>query len=307
MKILVTGGAGFIGSHVVDAFVAAGHEVAVLDNLHTGTRANVNPAARFYEADLRDEARVRAILAAERPTLLCHHAALTDVRASLRDPVAYEMVNVVGTLHLLAAAHAGGTRRVLFASTGGALYGDVVGIPPTEQAATQPRDPYSVSKLAAEQHLLTFCHHHGLEACALRYANVYGPRQNPHGEAGVVAIFTHTLLRGERPTITGDGKQRRDFVFVEDVARANLVAAERGSGVYHVSTGVGTDILTLYKHLVTLAGGSHTPRHGPAQPGEVRVSVLDAQRARTEWGWEPRVPLAEGLARTVNAFRNPEK
>lgn len=305
MKILVTGGAGFIGSHVVDGFVAAGYEVAVLDNLHTGVRANVNPAARLYEADLRDAARVQAILAAERPTLLCHHAALTDVRASLHDPVAYEMVNVVGTLHLLAAARAAGTRRVLFASTGGALYGDVEGTPPTEQAATHPRDPYSVSKFAAEQHLLIFCHHHGLEACALRYANVYGPRQNPHGEAGVVAIFTHTLLRGEQPTIMGDGKQRRDFVFVEDVARANLAAAQHGHGVYHVSTGVGTDILTLSAQLATLTGAPHAPRHSPAQPGEVRASVLDAQRAQTELGWEPRVPLAEGLARTVNAFRNP--
>lgn len=303
--ILVTGGAGFIGSHIVDAFIAAGHSVAVLDNLHTGKRENVNPAARFYEADIRDRDALEHIFRTERPHVVCHQAALADVRASLADPVGYAQVNLVGTLNLLEAVRAqGNVRRFLFASTGGAVYGEPLELPASEEHPPRPLDPYGASKLACEHFIDTYRHNHGLRYTILRYANVYGPRQDPFGEAGVVAIFTGGMLAGRQVTINGDGLQRRDFVYVGDVARANLLALEaEGSGIYNLGTGVPTDINTIFRELARLTGYALPEHHGPAKPGEVRDIYLDCSRALRELHWQAEVPLGQGLALTVAHFR----
>ncbi|MGQ9491511.1 MAG: NAD-dependent epimerase/dehydratase family protein [Anaerolineae bacterium] len=303
-KILVTGGAGFIGSHIVDAFVAQGHSVAVLDNLSTGKRENLNPAARFYRADLRDAPAVAEIVAAEGPEIICHQAALADVRASVADPATYAQVNVVGTLNLLQAARAAGTvRRFLFASTGGAVYGDPEELPASERCPARPLDPYGASKLACEYYLYTYQHNFGLEPVILRYANVYGPRQDPYGEAGVVAIFAAAMQEGREVTINGDGRQTRDFVYVRDVAAANVLALTRGAGIYNIGTGLPTDILTIYRALARLIGYQRPPRHGPPKPGEARHNYLDASKAQRELGWTAETSLKEGLRRTVAEMR----
>lgn len=302
-KILVTGGAGFIGSHLVDAFISDGHDVIVVDNLHTGTVENIHPAARLHRADIRDVDALDQIFAAEQPAVVVHQAALADVRASLVDPAGYAAVNVIGTLHVLEAARKYGIRKVLFASTGGAIYGNPAECPATEACPAHPLDPYGVSKLACEHYLDSYHHNFHLEYCALRYSNVYGPRQDPQGEAGVVAIFTGKMLKGEQAIVNGDGTQRRDFTYVEDIARANLAALTRGSGIYNLGSGVGTDINTIYEHLAALTAYRRAKVHAPAKLGEVHTIFLDASRARRELGWEPCVALAEGLARTTMYFQ----
>jgi UDP-glucose 4-epimerase len=303
--ILVTGGAGFIGSHIVDAFIAAGHAVAVVDNLSTGKRQNVNPAAAFYQADIRDTAALAEIFAQERPAVVCHQAALADVRGSLRDPAGYAQVNVVGTLNLLEAGRNAGTlRKFIFASTGGAVYGEPAELPATEACPPRPLDPYGASKLACEGFIDTYRHNYGLNYAILRYANVYGPRQDPFGEAGVVAIFAGGMLAGRPMTINGDGLQQRDFVYVGDVARANLAALRGdGSGIYNVGTGVPTDIITIWRELAGVTAYAGTEQHGPAKLGEVRTTYLETGKAARELGWQPTVHLADGLARTVDFFR----
>jgi len=302
-KILVTGGAGFIGSHLVDAFVADGHDVVVVDNLHTGKVENIHPAARFHRADVRDAEALDRIFAAERPAVVAHQAALADVRASLADPAGYAAVNVIGTLHVLEAARKYGARKVLFASTGGAIYGNPAECPATEACPTRPLDPYGVSKLACEHYLDSYYHNYQLEYCALRYANVYGPRQDPQGEAGVVAIFIGKMLHGKQAIVNGDGAQRRDFTYVGDIARANLAALTRGSGIYNLGSGVGTDVNTIFDHLAELTAYRQPKVHASAKLGEVHTIFLDASRARRELGWEPSVPLAEGLAKTTAYFQ----
>jgi UDP-glucose 4-epimerase len=298
-NVLVTGGAGFIGSHIVDALIASGHDVAVLDNLHTGRRENVNVAARFYNADIRDASELRSIFAIERPTVLCHQAALANVRDSLDHPDAYAETNVIGMLRLLETARSYGVRKVLFASTGGAIYGEVSGAAAREELPPHPLDPYGVSKLACEHYLYTYRHNYGLEYCALRYGNVYGPRQNTHGEAGVVAIFAGRMLSKDEVVINGDGNQRRDFVYVGDIARANILALAQDGGLYNLGTGVATDINTIYRKLADLTGYLLPEVHVPAKLGEVRTSCLDAGKAHRELNWEPQVSLSDGLARVV--------
>jgi UDP-glucose 4-epimerase len=301
--VLVTGGAGFIGSHIVDQLIEAGYPVLVLDNLHTGKRENVHPQARFFEVDLRDAGAVEEVVASERPAIVSHQAALANVRESLTDPVGYVDNNISGTLNLLEAARKHGVRRVLFASTGGAIYGEVEQPPATEAHPAHPLDPYGASKLACEHYLFLYRHNYGLHYVSLRYPNVYGPRQDPHGEAGVVAIFTNRMLQGEQAIINGDGKQRRDFSYVADVARANVLAAERGSGIYNIGTGVGTDINTLFATMAQVTGYDLPPVHGPAKLGEVKTSILDAGLAQVELGWQPAVALKDGLDRTAEYFR----
>jgi UDP-glucose 4-epimerase len=303
-RILVTGGAGFIGSHIVDALIGAGHDVVVVDNLHTGRRENLNPAARFYLCDVRDGPALEQVFANEKPTVICHQAALADVRRSLREPAVYAAVNVIGTLNVLEAARACGTvRRFLFASTGGAIYGDPQELPATEGCPVRPLDPYGASKLACEYFMDTYRHNYGLEICVLRYANVYGPRQDPNGEAGVVAIFAGAMLAGRPVVINGDGTQSRDFVFVGDIARANLLALHLGSGIYNLGSGLATDINAVCRQLAQLTGYALPERHGPAKQGEVYTTYLDAGRARRELGWEAATSLREGLATTVACFR----
>ncbi|MGH7790025.1 MAG: NAD-dependent epimerase/dehydratase family protein [Candidatus Binatia bacterium] len=304
MKLLVTGGAGFIGSHLVDACVAAGHDVAVIDDLSTGDAAQVNPGARLHRVDLRDRAAVDDVIARERPEVISHHAAQLDVRRSVADPVFDAQVNLIGLLNLMEAGRAHGLRRVILASSGGVVYGDSQELPTSERAPTEPISPYGVAKLGSERYLHYYWHVHGIPSVALRYGNVYGPRQNPHGEAGVVAIFTGALLDGGAPVINGPGTQTRDYVFVGDVVRANLLAlASDYRGALNVGTGLETDVNRLFALLCDAIGAHPPERHGPAKAGEQLRCVLDPRRAAEAIGWRPEVELADGLSRTVDFFR----
>ncbi len=305
MKILVTGGAGFIGSHVADAFVAAGHDVVVADDLSSGRRENVPEQAAFVELDVRDAGAVAGLMEKERPEVLCHHAAQMDVRRSVADPVFDANVNLVGLLQLMENGRAHGLRRVVLASTGGAIYGEQDCFPAPESHPTNPLSPYGVAKLASERYLYFYAQQYDIPYVALRYANVYGPRQNPHGEAGVVAIFIEKMLRGEAPTINGDGLQTRDYVFVGDVVRANVAAVEAGfCGALNLGTGVETDVNTIFRSLVEVGGFAVEERHGPGKPGEQQRSVIDASLAEKVLGWRPEVDFAEGLRRTLAYFRD---
>lgn len=300
--VCITGGAGFIGSHLVEAFLDRGHRVLVIDDLSSGRRENLPPKADLQVLDIRSpEAADR--LASGGVDLLVHQAAQMDVRRSVADPVFDSQVNVTGTLNLLEAARKGGVRQVLFASTGGAIYGEQETHPATESHPTRPLSPYGVAKLAVERYLYYYAQEYGLSATCLRYANVYGERQNPHGEAGVVAIFSKLLVDGQPVTINGDGLQTRDYIHVSDVVKANLAAAGRpGFHVYNVGTGVETSVVELYRLLAAAAGTDLEPRHGPAQPGEQRRSSIDPARARSKLGLAPPLPLAEGVTRTLRWF-----
>ena len=303
MNIVVTGGAGFIGSHVAEAYLAAGHTVWVVDNLATGKRDNVPAGARFVHADINDEA-IRRLLSDERIEAVNHHAAQMDVRRSVADPLFDARSNVLGLLNLLEGAREAGCRTFVFASSGGTVYGELTAFPATEEHSTHPISPYGISKLAGEHYLDFYRLEYGLRTVSLRYANVYGPRQDPHGEAGVVAIFSQALLDGQPITINGDGTQTRDYVFVADVVRANLAALTTDvHGPFNVGTGVETDVNALAAHLQRLTGATDRARHGPAKPGEPRRSVLDCGRAARMLGWMPSGALADGLEATVAFFR----
>ena len=303
MNIVVTGGAGFIGSHVAEAYLAAGHTVWVVDNLATGKRDNVPAGARFVHADINDEA-VRRLLSDERIEAVNHHAAQMDVRRSVADPLFDARSNVLGLLNLLEGAREAGCRTFVFASSGGTVYGELTAFPATEEHSTHPISPYGISKLAGEHYLDFYRLEYGLRTVSLRYANVYGPRQDSHGEAGVIAIFSQALLDGQPITINGDGTQTRDYVFVADVVRANLAALTTDvHGPFNVGTGVETDVNALAAHLQRLTGTTDRARHGPAKPGEPRRSVLDCGRAARMLGWMPSGALADGLEATVAFFR----
>ncbi|HVO23162.1 MAG TPA: NAD-dependent epimerase/dehydratase family protein [Candidatus Margulisiibacteriota bacterium] len=303
MRILVTGGAGFIASHVTDAFVAAGHQVSVLDDLSSGKRENLNPKAAFYHLDVQDPG-VAEVMRRERPEVLCHHAAQMDVRRSVADPVLDAKINLVGLLNIMEHGRANGLKRVLFASTGGAIYGEQDVYPAPETHKTEPISPYGVAKLASERYLFFYSVAYGISYAALRYANVYGPRQNPHGEAGVVAIFAEKLLRGEQPMINGDGKQTRDYVYVGDLVRANLAALTSDfTGAINLGTGIETDVNTIFQQLRGLVGSAAPEQHGPAKPGEQLRSVIDNRLAQRVLGWRPEVSLQDGLRETLAFFR----
>jgi UDP-glucose 4-epimerase len=304
MKILVTGGAGFIGSHVVDAYLAAGHEVVVLDDLSTGKRENLNPKARFTHGSILDAATAD-LIRRERPDVVNHHAAQISVRRSVDDPQLDARINILGTVALLDAAREAGVRRFVFVSSGGAVYGEQEIYPAPETHSTWPVSPYGVSKRSGELYAHFFQAQYGLPFVALRYANVYGPRQDPHGEAGVVAIFALRMLRNEPVTVNGDGGQTRDYVYVGDVARMSLLALEKdAAGPVNVGTGIETDVNTLAALLRDTVGSTAPITHGPAKAGEQRRSVVDASRAAAVYGWRPEVTLADGLRRTVEFFRS---
>lgn len=297
--ILVTGGAGFIGSHIADAFLARGWRVSIIDNLSTGSRANVPAGAHFIEGDVRD-----ANLEELRPDVIAHQAAQVDVRISVRDPAADADTNIIASLRLLQKALEAGVKRFVFASTGGAIYGDPVEVPQTEAHPRKPLSPYGCAKLAVEHYLEYYREVHGLQTLALRYANVYGPRQNAHGEAGVVAIFAGKMLRGDEVTINGTGEQTRDYVFVRDVVAANVAAVEHElTGAYNVGTGIETSVNELHRMLADAAGVTRAPQHGPAKTGEQMRSVLDGRALRDRAGLPQPVGLAEGLAETIAWFR----
>ena len=305
MRILVTGGAGFIGSHLVDAYLAAGHEVGVLDDLSTGLQANVHAQARFWKADIRTPA-LPAIVDEFRPDVISHHAAQMSVSFSAREPRTDAEINILGTLNLLEAAVRCGVQRVIFASTGGAMYGDQGVLPTNEKTMPAPVSPYGAAKLAVEKYLHAFHVMHGMQAVALRYANVYGPRQNPHGEAGVVAIFCRGVLEGRELTVNGDGKQTRDYVYVGDVVAANLRATDivlgQGIPVLNIGTGEETSVNDLVRLLGETTGRPLSVRHAPPRPGEQRRSALEAELARTTLAWKPATDLAAGLRSTFEWF-----
>ena len=303
MKVLVTGGAGFIGSQTVDRLVLEGHEVVVVDNLSTGKRRNINRAARFYKIDIQNK-RLERVFRNERPSVVMHLAAQMDVRKSVEDPILDAQVNVLGTLNLLQQAVKYGARKVIFSSSGGAIYGEQEVFPASETHVTQPLSPYGLSKFCGEQYLSYYQRVGGIQVVNLRYANVYGPRQDPYGEAGVVAIFIQKLLNGEQAIINGNGRQTRDFVFVDDVVEANLsVMGQQIGGTYNVGTGKETSINDLFRILVEQIGSTCKELHGPAKQGEQARSVIDSTKLRHELSWEPRVELPEGLKRTVSYFR----
>lgn len=305
MRILVTGGAGFIGSHVVDALIGLGHEVAVVDDLSTGRREYLNPDARFYHLDIRDAQRLEEVFAAEHPEIVNHQAARANVRESMGKPILYAEVNVIGSLNLLELSRKYGVERFIYASTGGAVYGEPEYLPADESHPINPLDPYGASKHFVEHYLHLYGLNYGLRYTTLRYANVYGPRQDPYGEAGVVAIFTGQMLKGEEPVINGSGEQERDLVYVGDIVEANIKAMETGDNqVYNLGWGVGTSINEIFARLKETTGYEKEAVHGPPKLGEVFKIYLDASKAQRELGWAPRVRLDEGLRRTVEYFRN---
>lgn len=303
MKIVVTGGAGFIASHIVDAYVAGGHEVHVVDDFSTGQRGNLNPRAELHEIDIADPDAVQ-LLERVKPAVLSHHAAQMDVRHSVADPAFDARVNIIGFINLLEGCKRAGVSRVVFASSGGAVYGEQDVFPAAEDHPTRPASPYGVSKRAGELYLSYYRQAFGLPYIALRYANVYGPRQSAKGEAGVVAIFLSLLLTGKTPVINGDGRQTRDYVYVGDVVNANVAALE-GSfvGAVNIGTGVETDVLEIFQHLRQAVGSRVEAVHGPAKTGEQRRSCLDARLAGQVLGWRPQVGLPDGLRRTAEYYR----
>jgi UDP-glucose 4-epimerase len=294
VRAVVTGGAGFIGSHVVDALLARWDEVHVLDDFSRGKRENVPEGVHVHEADIRSDSG--RVFAEVRPEICFHLAAQADVRVSVERPDFDADVNVVGTLHVLEAAREHGT-KIVFSSTGGAIYGECER-PAREDHPRAPLAPYGVSKLAGEEYIAAYNRLYGAAHVSLRYGNVYGPRQDPKGEAGVVAIFMNRLREGEAPQIFGDGTQTRDYVYVGDVVAATLAAAEHAGGVLNVGTGVETSVLELYGRIQLAAAVERAPEFGDARPGELQRSVLDASLAKRELGWEPRHSLDEGLAET---------
>lgn len=303
-RALVTGGAGFIGSHVVDAYVAAGLDVAVVDNLTTGSRENLNPAARLYEVDIRDGAALEQVFAEVRPQLVSHQAAQASVRLSMENPPQDAQINVLGSLNVLEACRKTGVRKLIYAATGGAAVGEPVYLPVDEDHPVAPLSPYGADKHAVEHYCYLYQQSFGLETTILRYANIYGPRQDPRGEAGVIAIFAGLMLQGKSPVVYGTGDQERDYVYVEDVARANVLALTKGAGrMYNIGTGVATSVNGLFDRIAELTGYGEPRKHEPALPGEVFRIFLTIDRARDELGWRPHVTINEGLRLTVEHMR----
>jgi UDP-glucose 4-epimerase len=305
MRVMVTGGAGFIGSHLVDRLVEHGHEVLVVDDLSQGIRENVHPKARLIVQDITDPT-IRKVLLDFKPQVVYHWAAHIDVRKSVSEPYIDARTNVIGMLNLLEASREARVRRVVFASTGGAIYGETPE-PASEMMLPNPISPYAVSKLACEGYLYCYNLWHDLPCVALRYANVYGPRQDPLGEAGVVAIFSQKLLNGEAPTLYGHGHLERDYVFVTDAVEAAIRALDRGDGeVINIGTGVATSVSDLYRMMGKICGYAPEPRLTDARPGELRKSILDWSKAERVLQWRPGISLNEGLKRTIDWFRDRE-
>lgn len=310
MRILVTGGAGFIGSHVVDAYLAAGHAVVAVDNLSRGRVENLSEKAKLYRADIRDRAALEEIFEKEKPQALNHQAAQIDVRHAVREPVFDAETNILASIHLLELAVKHQLRRVVYASTGGAAYGEPQVLPADEDTPILPITPYGITKHTVEHYLYLYRVLYGLPYVVLRYGNVYGPRQSSKGEAGVVAIFTEQMLAGAKPTIFGDGSKTRDYVEVSDVARANLLALERGEGeIFNIATGIATTDFEVFAAVREALGiPPFEPNYAPKRPGEVDHIVLEVSKARNGLGWQPEVKFREGVRKTVAWFRaNPAK
>ncbi len=302
MKILVTGGAGFIASQVADAFINEGHQVLIVDDLSTGFEKNINPKAKFIKANICD-LELSKLFEKEKFDLINHHAAQMDVRRSVADPIFDANINILGTINLLKNAVKTGVKKFMFASTGGAVYGEQKYFPADEEHPSNPLSPYGISKLSVEKYLYFYKAQYNLNYTILRYANIYGPRQNPFGEAGVVAIFSSKLLKDELPIINGTGKQTRDYVFVGDVVKANLVTLDdHESEIYNVGTGIETDVNELFGLLNKITGKQREEKHGPAAPGEQMRSVITSDKIFNKFSWRPSTSLEEGLKKTVEFF-----
>lgn len=302
MKCLVTGGAGFIASNLVDELLKAGHEVAVIDNLSTGKKENLNPEAVFYELDIGDP-EISAIFQKEKPETVFHYAAQIDIRKSVENPAESAKTNILGSINILESCKKFGVKKIVFASTGGAIYGDAKIIPTPEDYPANPISPYGIEKLIVEHYLEFYKKEYGLDYLILRFANVYGPRQNPKGEAGVVAIFCDKILSGQQPVINGLGKQTRDFVFVGDVVRANISGLKK-TGVFNIGTGIETDINEVFSELKKSMGSDIKHIFGPEKHGEQARSCLDISMAKKILNWAPDVSFQDGLKKTINWYGN---
>ncbi len=304
MKILVTGAAGFIGSHVADAYVNLGHEVVILDDLSRGLKRNLNPKCRFYQCDIRDREGIEKIFLLEKPAIINHHAAQMDVRRGVREPLFDAQVNILGSVNLIEAARANGAKRFIYAATAGAGYGEPKQMPVPEDYPMNPITPYGISKHTVEHYLFTFRFLYGLEYVVLRYGNVYGPRQNSQGEAGVFAIFSEQMLAGAQPVIYGDGNKIRDYVYISDVASANVAALDRGTNeIFNISSGVETRDLEIFQRVRELLGKQVEPRYVARRPGEIDNICLDISKAESLLQWVPSVNLSEGSSKTVAYFQ----
>lgn len=305
MKVVVTGGAGFIGSHIVDGLIEEGYEVVIIDDLSTGNESNISPNAKFYNLDIKDN-ELESIFRDERPDYVCHQAAQKDVRVSVTDPIYDAKINILGTINILQNCIKYNTKKIVFASTGGAIYGEQDMFPAPETHPTRPISPYGITKLVAEHYMYYYQTVHGLDYVSLRYANVYGPRQDPHGEAGVVAIFIQKMLRGESPIINGDGEQTRDFVYVEDVARANIMAIKNvvSEKIFNIGTAKEITVNQIVSHLRDIINPRIEGQHGPAKAGEQMRSVIDYSKAMLMLRWEPEVMLNSGLIKTYEYFKS---
>jgi UDP-glucose 4-epimerase len=306
MKILVTGGAGFIASHIADKYISEGHTVVIVDDLSSGKSEYINPKATFYKADIRDFEALKEIFEKEKPTVVNHHAAQISVRRSVEDPRLDCQINLLGLLNILELSRHSGITKVIFASSGGVVYGDAKQIPTSEDyTPLQPLSPYGVAKLASEYYLNFYKRTYGINYVALRYGNIYGPRQNPHGEAGVIAIFSKKLIKGEEPLINGDGRQTRDYVYVKDVVAANFLSLKDDvSGAFNIGTSKETDVVYLYSQISQILGKTGDPKHGEAKLGEQKRSCLNAELAYKVLGWKPKYSIEEGLKETVEFFKN---
>lgn len=303
MKILVTGGAGFIASQIADAFINEGHNVTIVDDLSSGFEKNINPKAKFVKANICDK-NLSKLFGDEKFDVVNHHAAQMDVRRSVKDPEFDATTNILGTINLLQNCIKYGVKKFMFASTGGAVYGEQEYFPADEKHPTQPRSPYGISKLAVEKYIHFYNAEYRLKYSILRYANIYGMRQNPFGEAGVVAIFSTKLLKGDQPIINGDGKQTRDYVFVGDVVKANLLALnDEANDIYNIGTEIETDVNQLFHYINSITAASKEEKHGPAAPGEQMRSVITSNKLFNKFGWRPKTKIEDGLKATVEHFR----
>ncbi len=305
MKVLVTGGAGFIGSHVVDSLIERGDEVVVVDNLSTGFEQNINPAARFYQLSIGDS-ELAEVFKRERPDVVSHHAAQMDLRRSVAEPLFDAQENILGSLNVILSSVRFGVKKLVYASSS-AVYGEAQYLPADEEHPINPISQYGVSKHTVEHYLYLYAHQYGLDYAILRYPNVYGPRQNPYGEAGVIAIFARHMMRGERPTIFGQGDKTRDYTHISDVVQSNLLTMERGNNtIYNIGTGVETSVKQIFDILAEALGYKGSPAYAPAREEEVNRMCLDWGKAQRELGWRPKLRLREGILNTIEYYKTQE-
>jgi UDP-glucose 4-epimerase len=304
LNILVTGGAGFLGSHIADEYIGLGHNVTIIDNMSTGTEEYINPKAMFYKADIRDKG-IGKIIKENKIEVINHHAAQINLRNSVLDPQNDADINILGSINLLQSSLEAGVKKVIFASSGGAIYGEDDKLPVTEEHSVNPRSPYGINKLAVEKYLYYYKAVHGLDYTVLRYANAYGPRQNAHGESGVVAIFASKLLKNEEAVINGDGRQSRDYVYISDIVKANILAlGVTKFYIYNIGTGKETSVNYIFNKLNEFAGTSFKEVHGPSKAGEQLRSALSYERINNEFGWKPETDIDTGLKQTFEFFNN---